>query len=297
MPTIKSKCQLFKEFVALKEVSDSGQISSVAYKNGIKPTNLSKLITSLEERLHTTLISRTAKGIYPLSEAVKINEITDRILNEFDLLYAQYHDEKKLTGAISIWAEEDYIGNYFLEKLQRFSQQFPCLKINIFSGDKVNLSQMDIIISSELPKSVNVETIYQQKMRNYFYASKIYYERYGEPKGLKELLEKHILCMRYRDIKDKEFGEIVRQAKHLNFKADATSIIFKIVNHGDAIGILPEWIGDINTSLVKLQKKFMVFEKDFFVMQNKDTKNKVLMKSIISFINKFIMDRQKGLIK
>ena len=48
---------------------------------------------------------------------------------------------------------------------------------------------------------------------------------------------------------------------------------------------------------VKADAADLPFEKDFFVMQNKDTKNKVLMKSIISFINKFIVDRQKGIIK
>ena len=63
MPTIKSKIQFLKELIALKEVIDAGKISVAADKNGLKSTNLSKLITSLESRLHTKLISRSSNGV------------------------------------------------------------------------------------------------------------------------------------------------------------------------------------------------------------------------------------------
>lgn len=59
MPTIKTKISLLRELLALKQVIDLGQIQAAADRNGIKHSNLSKLITDLEERFKTILLIRS----------------------------------------------------------------------------------------------------------------------------------------------------------------------------------------------------------------------------------------------
>ena len=59
MPTIKTKISLLRELLALKQVIDLGQIQVAADRNGIKHSNLSKLITDLEERFKTILLIRS----------------------------------------------------------------------------------------------------------------------------------------------------------------------------------------------------------------------------------------------
>ncbi|MBR4127013.1 MAG: LysR family transcriptional regulator [Alphaproteobacteria bacterium] len=287
MPTIKSKTQFLKELIALKEVIDAGKISTAADKNGLKSTNLSKLITSLESRLHTKLISRSSKGVYPLEEAVKINETTEKIIKLLEVLFVEYGHSTKMTGCISIYSEEDYIGSYFFEKLQKFLQSYPFLKIKIFSGEKVDLDQMDLIISSNGSNLSRTRSLYKTEIQSHFYISDKYIQRHGKPENLSDLLENHFLCMRHSDFQHKEISYIIKTAKHLNITADETSIVFRVIQNGDAVGILPEWCGDFDPSVFRLDNVFISIKKDFDVMYNMKTKNAVMMKSVLSFLKNF----------
>ena len=287
MPTIKSKVQFLKELIALKEVTDAGKISTAAEKNGLKSTNLSKLISSLESRLHTKLISRSSKGVYPLEEAVKINETTEKIIKLLETLFVEYGHSTKLTGCISVYSEEDYIGSYFFEKLQKFLQSYPCLKIKIFSGEKVNLEQMDIIISSDHSNLSYTRSMYKTEVRSHLYISEKYIQRHGKPKDLNDLLENHFLCMRHSDFQHKEIANIIKAARHLNITADETSVVFRVILNGDAVGILPEWCEDFDPAVFKLDNIPVNLKKEFDVMYNRKTKNVVTMNSVLSFLRNF----------
>ena len=65
MPTIKSKITLLKELLALKEVVDLGQIQAAAERNGIKHSNMSKMISYLEERFKSIFLIRGPIGCFP----------------------------------------------------------------------------------------------------------------------------------------------------------------------------------------------------------------------------------------
>ena len=58
MPTIKTKITFLRELFALKEVIDAG-------RNGIKHSNMSKMIQDLESRFKTHLLIRNSSGSAP----------------------------------------------------------------------------------------------------------------------------------------------------------------------------------------------------------------------------------------
>lgn len=49
MPTIKTKIAFLRELLALKEIIDAGQIQAAAERNGIKYSNMSKMIQDLKQ--------------------------------------------------------------------------------------------------------------------------------------------------------------------------------------------------------------------------------------------------------
>ena len=59
MATIKTKTAFLRELLALKEVIDTGQIQAAAERNGIKHSNMSKMISDLESRFKATLLIRS----------------------------------------------------------------------------------------------------------------------------------------------------------------------------------------------------------------------------------------------
>lgn len=64
MATIKTRVTLLKELLALKEVIDTGQIQVAANKNGIKHSNMSKLISDLETQLTRYCCNARHRAVY-----------------------------------------------------------------------------------------------------------------------------------------------------------------------------------------------------------------------------------------
>lgn len=81
---IKSKAILFRNLLYLNEVIKVSQINSAAEKNGIKASNLSKIITNMEELTQKKLFNRTNKGLIPTKEALMFSEIISNIESFFD---------------------------------------------------------------------------------------------------------------------------------------------------------------------------------------------------------------------
>ena len=68
--SVKSKTTLFRDLLYFKEVVAAQQISAAAEKNGIKPSNLSKIIQNLEIMTTRKLFKRSSRGFEPTSEAL-----------------------------------------------------------------------------------------------------------------------------------------------------------------------------------------------------------------------------------
>ena len=82
MPTIKTKVSFLKELLALKEVIDLGQIHAAADRNGIKHSNMSKMLTDLESRFKTALLIRGSAGCLPTNASRQLYNDIELISDE-----------------------------------------------------------------------------------------------------------------------------------------------------------------------------------------------------------------------
>lgn len=70
--SVKSKSSLFRDLLYLREVIYCGQISRAANNNGIKASNLSKIITDIENVSQKKLFLRASHRLTPTADAVKL---------------------------------------------------------------------------------------------------------------------------------------------------------------------------------------------------------------------------------
>ncbi len=89
--SVKTKALLFRNLLYVKEVADTGSISLAAQKNGIKTSNLSKLIKETEILLGKVLFERTAHGVKPtfatldlISDVYKMEECLNACISHDD---------------------------------------------------------------------------------------------------------------------------------------------------------------------------------------------------------------------
>ena len=138
--SIKLKSSLFRDLLYLNEVIKFSQISAAAEKNGIKASNLSKLIKDLEELTQQKLFLRTNKGLMPTAEALKLSEKIEKIENCFDDMSANILN-MHFPKSLKVYIPE----NIQLKNIYQFDEA-----TLIFEKDE---SFADVIIGYQNPKN------------------------------------------------------------------------------------------------------------------------------------------------
>lgn len=263
MPTLKSKVILLRELLALKEVVDKGSIQIAANKNGIKNSNMSRLIKNLEASLGVKLINRNFDGSQPTNstqiiynDICAIEELLNKILDTFI-------DQDDLSGYMSVWAEEGLFGSLFMKELSEFYAKYPKIRLELLMRKEPDINNMDIlIIKPKIHPNIHGTILFKFKTRLNFYTSQKYLSANGMPKNINDLTENYNLCLVDRYMNLPEFQNIIKYAKHLNTTSDSLALISRLVNDGDGITILPSWFQETHTNLVCLDELGFNYETE-----------------------------------
>lgn len=140
--SIKSKSTLFRNMLYLNELIKFSKISTVAENNGIKQSNLSKIIKDLEDITQTQLFERSNKGLIATDKAIELSKLISKTEIYFEeTMEKMLNQEIKKT--ILLFVPE----NIIIKNLQSFTES----KIVLCD----NASKADVIISYDKPKNNN----------------------------------------------------------------------------------------------------------------------------------------------
>ena len=263
MSTLKKKIILLKELLALKEVVDKGSIQIAACENGIKNSNLSQLVKSLEDRFNTKLINRGFDGSLPTNSAQIIyNDICtiEELLNKIS---ENFVDIDALSGSMSVWTEEGLFGSFILKDLSEFYSKYPKIRLELLMRKEPDIENMDIlIVKPKLHPDIHGTVLFKFKTHLKFYTSKKYLETHGVPQNINDLLENHNLCMVIRYMNLPEIQSIIKRAKHLNTTSDSLALIYRLVNDGDGITVFPSWFEESSKNLVCIKDLDFEYEME-----------------------------------
>lgn len=253
MATIKTKIALLRELLALKEVIDFGQIYAAAERNGIKHSNMSKLISDLEKRFNATLLIRSSAGCVPTNMARQLYTEIENISNIANSLLDNLTGPEELTGYISIWTEEGFAGSGLLTGLSKLYAKHPKVRLDILTNRHMNMASPDItIVDARSLQKVPGKVLFKFKTKAKFYASPEYLAKRGAPKDMDDMLENFDLCIRQQFLDLPEFNFILKRAKKLNTTADSASIIYQLTCDGAGIALIPEWCTNKNAKLIEV---------------------------------------------
>lgn len=253
MPTIKTKMTLLRELFSLKEVIDLGQIQAAAERNGIKYSNMSKMIADLESRLKTTLLIRSSAGSVPTNATRQLYADIESISNILNNIMANISEPEELTGYISIWSEEGFAGSGLLSGLSKLYAKYPKVRLDILTNHHMNMSNPDItILDTRLLSKLPGKALFKFKTNAKFYGTPEFFGKYGVPKDMDDMLENYDICIRQKFLQMPEFNFLLKRAKKLNTTADSASIIHQLVCDGAGIGLMPEWCTNKNTKLAEV---------------------------------------------
>lgn len=242
MATIKTKVALLRELLALKEVIDVGQIQAAAERNGIKHSNLSKMIADLEAKFKTSLLIRSSAGSVPTNTTRQLYSDIEVISDALDNLLQNLTAPEELTGYLSVWTEEGFASCGMLAELSKFYARYPKVRLDILTNCHANMFSPDVtIIDARAITKIPGKPLFKFRTKAKFYTTPEYMYKRGAPKDLDDMLENYDLCIRQKFLQYPEFNFLLKRAKKLNTTADSASIIYQLVADGAGIALMPEW--------------------------------------------------------
>lgn len=263
MSTLKSKIILLKELLALKEVVDKGSIQIAANENGIKNSNLSQLIKDLEYRFNTKLINRKFDGSQPTNSTQLIYNDICAVEELLHKISENFVDMDALSGSMSVWSEEGLFGSFIMNDLSEFYAKYPKIRLELLMKKEPDIENMDIlIVKPKLHPNIHGTVLFKFKTHLKFYTSKKYLAEHGVPQNINDLLENYNLCMVIRYMNLLECQSIIKRAKHLNTISDSLALIYRLVNDGDGITVLPSWFHESSQNLVCLDDLDFEYEME-----------------------------------
>lgn len=135
----KIKALLFRDLLYLKEVVKIGQICATARKNGVKASNLSKILKDLETRFNTKFLTRTPHGVLPTHEALLLTQKIEQIEDELDSVLKNFN----ATGSLKT-LKLFLPANLEIKNLYKYQKT----KVMISSSEK----NADVIVSFKKPQ-------------------------------------------------------------------------------------------------------------------------------------------------
>ena len=253
MATIKTKMTLLRALFALKEIIDLGQIQAAADRNGIKHSNMSKMIADLENRFKTTLLIRSSMGSVPTNATRQLYADIETISDALNNILESLDEPEALTGYISIWTEEGFAGSGLLTDLSKLYAKHPKIRLDILTNHHMNMSNPDItILDTRSLSKIPGKALFKFKTKAKFYTTPEYLAKYGTPKDMDDMLENYDICIRQKFLQLPECNFILKRAKKLNTTADSASIIYQLVCDGAGIALMPEWCTNKNLKLVEV---------------------------------------------
>lgn len=180
---------------------------NAAHHLNITQPCLSRTVKLLEEELGVILFERHAKGVRLTPQGLRTFEWASKMLEEasvFERLIKDHTDEPMGELKIGTTPAAAYCISHFMPE---FLKKYPKIKLNIMgSMDKINLNEVDVIMTSCPPKNCPTEHIFLTRYTMKLYASQEYINDYGLPRTIEDLSRHKFI--KYADERMREISDI-----------------------------------------------------------------------------------------
>ncbi|WP_321794666.1 LysR family transcriptional regulator [Caballeronia sp. J97] len=182
----------FSELSVFVAVADAGDFTSAARRLNLTPSGVSKAMTRLEERLGSTLLRRSSKGVRLTREGENFLEAARRALTAL-------HDAESVakptpTGTLRISCLPSFAIYQLAPLMPMFQQAYPAIQVEFLLSTEARAlldRQSDVaIVSGSLPDTALVARRFATS-RWVACASPQYLAKHGRPQTLQDL-EHHV---------------------------------------------------------------------------------------------------------
>lgn len=276
-----------KSLLCFSEVAKNGKINDTALKNGMKQSNLSNTIKSLEEELGFKLFNRVHDGVNLTENGRDFFEMSCDLQNILHRIRTYSLDKKTIAGTIRVWVSDgigsSFIANYFSE----FYMKYPDINLDITcSLENPKLShEIDVGIVYQDPNFKECNIKERSEMIFKFYASQQYLNQFGYPHDLDDLLENHRVCSRNNYDRWEDWKALSPKIKHHVANTNTSAMLLSMVKNGTGIALLPTCAGARESELILLKKMDFEISHPFWIVTHQDREENPTVKTLINYLS------------
>lgn len=246
-----SKLPDLEAWAIFAKVAETGSFAKASVDLAISQPTVSKAITRLEARLHTTLFHRTSRKMSLTASGQASLERATRILSEGEAVEAEVTEQSKsLRGTIRIAAPMSFGVSHLGPALPAFMERHPEVTLDLHFSDELTdvvAQGFDLAMRiSALPDS-SLQARRLCTVRILLVGAPAYFEQHGHPTHPRELATHRALryvharvgeAWRFRHARQGEFAQVVPSSLCVN-NAEA---LVPALRAGLGLALQPEFL-------------------------------------------------------
>ena len=283
---IKNNFIWAREILSFLETARNGTINGTAETNGMKQSNLSKTLKSLEDKLQCQLLERNYNGVKLTENGKEIFKVAcdiDKVLYKVQNFTAS---DTNVSGKIRLWTSDGLATGYLSSCLAGFVAKYPDIKTDIeCSLERPGFSAVDMAVVYDEPEYNDSEIVSRYELKFGLFASLGYLSKYGVPKNIKDLQKNHRLCNRnnFSDVWP-EWKQIIDGAEHVVATTNSSAMLLRMTCDGIGIALHPVAIGKKEKDLMPLSDVGIKLSHPFWIVSHKTGQNDPKIKALVEHI-------------
>ena len=283
---IKTNVIWAKEILSFLEAARNGTINGTAENNGMKQSNLSKTLKSLEDKLQCQLLERNYNGIKLTENGKEVFKVAcdiDKVIYKVKNFTAS---DMNVSGKIRLWTSDGLGIGYLSSCLSSFVAKYPDIKTDIeCSLERPSFPTVDMAVVYDEPEHDNSTIISKYELKFGLFASLGYLSKYGTPHDIEDLQKNHRICNRDNFAQVwPEWEKIINGAEHIVATTNSSAMLLRMTCDGIGIALHPIAIGKKEKDLIHLSQIGVEFSHPFWIVSHKSGQNVPKIKALIDHI-------------
>jgi DNA-binding transcriptional LysR family regulator len=290
----------WNDFQAFILVAQTGQIARAAQKMGVNATTIGRRLRRLEERLGQTLFEQTRHGQSLTERGEQLLASIESMALTAERVAPKSDAAQGPSGNLRISVAEGF-GSWFLTKhIPAFVARYPNINLDLVASSgflSPSKREADIAVVLSRPKAGHVVAHRLASYKLRLYASNTYLADNDPPTAPEQLGTQHQLIGYIPDLlfapELNYLDEIVPGLKP-NIRSSSIIAQHRLIAVGAGIGVLPCFIGDLDTSLTPIFPAISI-NRNLWLVTHKDNRSLERIKVGKQWLIEIVSDEKRVL--
>lgn len=277
--------QNIESLFMLSTIEECHSKRKAAESIGASVDTLNKYINNLEAALGLQLVISSEQGCELTTKGIDIVKSSSKMKDILFQIYDENEVNNKHYYTVKVGMDVGISSNLIFHNIDSFFSNFPDIRIQsiIFQDDlKLQYHNLDIGLSYSEPKEKDVIVLAIKNIECKLFASPAYLKKYGYPKSIKDITQKHrLVCKSDFVYYDRKYKEFLKNSENICYISNSCGSIIDAVRHNAGICIMPMRFAE--EGLICLDNFDWKSDMNIYLFSHKRAKDRPQVRAVINY--------------